>query len=656
MFKKLKLILFLFISFFSVSISAQVDEYIKAENNRIINANNIEKEIQKFINDNFYEYSLPQEVINDIREHINDENEFSNSNLEKALYNAKYTELRKLFFNKFPNKQKEFIANTIPSTLRQQCVNGDFESGTAGYTFWTDSHPNTGGGNNNYPFFLSCATPTSLSATNVMLPVVNDFNARVTYIDNTSPGFLAFDPSLFALGVNVPTLNTNSSNKCIKLNNEEGLGSSDLTTMSRSFPSMNESNLDFNFSIVMNNRISHGQSIQPYFRARLYDQNNNIVDEFCIVADPENCLFNVLSVDSTRRMLYTGWICGRLNASSILNQPGRVEFSVSDCAPSAHFGTVYIDNICGTTCSTLDLGAINLLPTNVNCVDVVGNTPFDVCGTYQTPLNATLNTLTLSITQNGTTVATINTPSQLTASTFCFSVTPSMFGLNASGDFEFDVNATFNVNCPAGTFNYNISDNSANTGPDVTYIACCLPTLVLISPADDTNNLAPISNCKQERSDWIKASNVISFGNSVIGNGIVYHAENFVELNPGFEAVYSSQFAAYPEGCSGNYVYRQENISNTQNSALNDEANLIKVMKGFLMYPNPSAESIEITMNNTLIKDISIISIDGKVVFDKKINKSNKAQINVSNYANGIYMVNVTSIEGILYSEKLIKN
>ena len=653
--KKIYKVFLLFILFFSVSISAQSnDQYIESENNRIKNVNKTEIEIEKFITKNLYNYKLSEEAINSIKTHLNDDEEFSETNLEKVIINTKVIELRKLFFIKFPDKKNDFIANKIPPTLRQQCVNGDFENGTASYTFWSDLHPEPASGS---AFFLSCITPTALSATNVMTPIVNDFNSRVTLIDNTSPGFLNYDPSLTPFGINVPTLCSNGGSKCIKLNNEEGLGSSDLTTMSRDFPSINEANLDFNFSIIMNNRIAHGQPIQPYFRARLYDQNNVIVDEFCIVADPNNCLFNVLPVDSDRRMLYTGWLCGRLNASSILNQPGRLEFSVSDCQPSAHFGTVYIDNICGSTCSTLDIGAINLLPTNINCPDVIANLPFDVCGTYETPVNATLGTLTLAIIQNGVVLGTLITPTQLTANSFCFTVTPSMFGSNPTGDFEFDANATFNVNCPAGIFNYNVSDHSANPGPDVTFNNCCLPTLTLVSPNNNHNNLAPYAICQRERSDWIKATNYVSFGNNDIGNGIVYHAENYIELNPGFEAVFGSQFAAYPEGCSGNYVYRNGNdVANT--TSLNDENEplLVRIDKGFLMYPNPSNSTIEIMMNDASIKNISITTIDGKLVTNKSFSNNSKANIDVSNYANGIYMVNVTSNEGILYSEKLIKN
>lgn len=658
--KVLKIVFCCCLFLYSASISAQINDYLDSENKRISQAQQTEIEIQKFIDANFNKYKLSQSASDEVLQHLTDDGEFTPEQVEKAKVNAKYIELRKLFFLRNPERKGDYIANTIPSSIRQQCVNGDFESGTAGYSFWTDSHPSNNNNNNNYPFFLSCATPTALTASNGMTPAVNNFNARVTYIDDTSAGYLAFDPALAALGVNIPTLSANGGNKCIKLNNEEGLGSSDLTTMSHNFSSINEETIDFNFSIVMNNKIAHGQPIQPYFRARLYDEFNNIVDEFCIVADPDNCLFTVLPVDNTRRMLYTGWICGRLNSASILNKPGRVEFSVSDCAPSAHFGTVYIDNICGMTCSTLDLGAVNLLPTNINCPDIIGNTPFEVCGTYQAPANSTLSTITLDITQGGVVIGTINTPSQLSSSSFCFTVFPNMFGSDPMGDFEFQINATFGVNCAAGTFDYEISDNSANAGPDVTFVDCCEPTLTLTSPTDDHNNLAPMNICQRERSNWIKASNLISFGNNALANGVVYHAENYVELNPGFEAVEGSQFAAYPEGCSGGYIYRDSinNIpSTTYQMPIEDEmVNLTKLLNGFAIIPNPSNSLIDVVMDGGLLNNVSITTIDGKTVFEKNYEATENAKIDVTRYPNGIYIINVTTNDGQQLTEKLIKN
>lgn len=653
--KIVKLLLFCFIWLSSITSFAQVEDYLKLEQNRITKAQNIEKEVQAFIVKNIGKYKLTNEIEIETIQHLNDEiEELSIKEIEVAIEKAKVVELRKLFFKTFPEKKKEYIANPISSSIRQSCVNGDFEDGTASYSFWSDAHPQPASGSS---FFQSCGTPTVVTGTNVVTPSVNNFNSTITLIDNTAPNYQQFDPVLASFGQNIPTLNTNSGSKCIKLNNTQGYGSSDLTTMSRYMPSINQPTIDFNFSLVMDNKVAHGQDIQPYFRVRVLDQNNNVVDQICIIADPENCLFNRINVSNSRRILYTGWVCARLNVQDILNQPGTIEFSVSDCQPSQHFGTVYIDNLCGFVCATPQLGALSLDPTNINCPNATPEVPVNVCGTYQPPVNATLNTLSLNIIQNGNTITTINAPTQLTSDTFCFSFLPSAFGANPSGSFEFEVNATFNVACPAGTYIYDMTDNSANVGPDVTFIDCCLPTLILIAPADNVTNLDATTATQKERSDWIKATNIVEVGDAVFQNGVVYHAGNYVELNPGFEAVTGSQFSAYIEGCSSNYIYRNSdtNSSSTEEGLL-EELNVTKLNIEFLIVPNPSSSSIELIMKGNQFRSISITTIDGKMVFDQNIELTDKARVDVSRYANGVYIVNLLTDDGDVYSKKLIKN
>lgn len=655
MLRTIKIVLIYSILLFAFSASAQLNEYIESENNRVLVSNQTEIEIENFIKANFSSYKLSKENTDELIEHLMHEEKFTQLELEAAMINAKKHELRKLFFVRNPEKKNSYISTPIPTSIAQTCVNGDFETGTVGYSFWSDNHAQPQSG---VDFFESCATPTALTATNVINPTTNNFNSRATVINSTAANYQQFDPVLTNFNVNMPTLNTNGGTQCIKLNNTGGFGSSDQTTVSRYFPVINQSTIDFNFSLIMDNKPQHGQDIQPFFRARVRDQNGNIVDEICIIANPDNCLFNVISVNEERRVLYTGWICARLNVGEILNQPGTIEFTVSDCQPSAHFGTVYIDNICGFVCATPQLGALNIDPTHFNCPDVINNVPMEVCGTYESPVNATLSTITLDIVQNGTVIGTVTVPSQLTANSFCFTVLPSMFGANPSGEFEFQVHANFNVNCPAGLFIYEISDNSSGIGPDVTFIDCCVPTLVLTSPSDDHNNLAPVAICQRERSDWIKASNVISFGNNTLANGVVYHAENFVELNPGFEAVEGSQFAAYPEGCSGNYVYREDEqeINPIQASPNIDAINLIKKLKGFAIIPNPSSDFIEIVTKGKVFTKLTITSIDGKVVFEQSSDATDKMKVQISNYEKGVYIITIDTDDGESMSEKLIKN
>lgn len=636
----------------SNSIFAQLQEYIENENNRILKAQQTEIEIERFINSNFKNYKLAKEITEELKEHLREEEEFSDEEFEIALINAKRHELRKLFFKQNPDYKEYYSAQAMPQSIAQDCVNGDFESGVAGYSFWSDNYAQPASGED---FFQSCSTVTERTASNVMTASTNNFGSRVNLINSAASGYQVNDPVLASFGVNVPTLNSNGGTRCIKLNNTGGYGSSDLTTLSRNFTTINQSTIDFNFSLIMDNKPEHGQEIQPFFRARVYDQFDNIVDEICIIANPDNCLFNIIYINSERRMLYTGWICARLNVESILNQPGRIEFTISDCQPSRHFGTVYIDNICGLTCAVPQLGALSLEPTNIVCPDLSDETPMSVCGTYQSPVNATLSTLVLYILQNDEIIGTINSPTLLTANTFCFTVLPSQFGVDPFGDYEFQVDATFNVVCPAGNFVYDITDYSANVGPDVTFVDCCKPTLTLTSPVDNVSNLDANIETQKERSDWIRATNIVEVGNNDFQDGVVYHSGNFVELNPGFEAVSGSQFAAYIEGCSDNYVYRYQNPNTSKTEPKEEEINLIRLGSGFKIVPNPSTGMFEIIMKDNTFKHYQITTIDGKVVQESSIQVTDKHQFDITRFSNGIYIINVVSENGEIQSQKLIK-
>lgn len=78
--------------------------------------------------------------------------------------------------------------------------------------------------------------------------------------------------------------------------------------------------------------------------------------------------------------------------------------------------------------------------------------------------------------------------------------------------------------------------------------------------------------------------------------------------------------------------------------------------KGFSLeiYPNPSSDKIKI-QNTSEIKEITITSIDGKIL--RTIFSSQKEQtIDISNLSNGIYFLNITSVNGDVIAKKIIKN
>jgi hypothetical protein len=223
----------------------------------------------------------------------------------------------------------------------------------------------------------------------------------------------------------------------------------------------------------------------------------------------------------------------------------------------------------------------------------------------------------------------------------------------------------------AGNFTYTFTPNSGQVinypvpipvtilpyGP-----SCCIPNLTLVAPNDNINNLTmPMTVRHREASDWIKANNTIGVGDNSYLNLAVYNAGNFIELNSGFEAVYGSQFLAFQGSCNSNYIQPSKIAS--QNNPMNVGSKDIVgylTAKGnsneILITPNPSSKTIEILMSDTKFNKISITTIDGKNVYERNIENTHSYKMEISEYANGIYIVNVTSVYGQTFTKKLIKN
>ena len=457
----------------------------------------------------------------------------------------------------------------------------------------------------------------------------------------------ANEPLLASLGVtSVSTVNTGT--RAIKLNaspvanDSDDNGVTNITTMSKVFTAT-ASAVDFSFSLIVKDG-GHSPAEQPFFRVRLYDSAGTPINtnQICIQTDPDNCIFSQLAT-STDPVLYTGWQCARINIpSEYINQTVRLEFVMADCGGTAHNGTVYIDDICTTNCSNPAFGSIQLNPVNQNCPA----SAFTVCGTYLAPPNSTYSSMSLEITQNGSTVSTITTPSSLTSGTFCFTVNPSAFGLNPTGNYGFEVNAVFSINCSPTPYPLIIFD----TTDGVSFNNCCIPNLVItISPTTTDLKEAQIS---------IMATNTIN--NSITA---LYHAGTTVVLKPGFKALTGSKFRGYIEECGEGFEFRPAATAEEEaariNMALIDDQKIMEAQQrksaDKLLYPNPASEMVTVMAGKAIV-NITVTALDGTTVFNKDISDGSiSCDINVKAFKKGFYIVNIACQDGSIRSEKLIK-
>ena len=95
--------------------------------------------------------------------------------------------------------------------------------------------------------------------------------------------------------------------------------------------------------------------------------------------------------------------------------------------------------------------------------------------------------------------------------------------------------------------------------------------------------------------------------------------------------------------------YGGNRIRKITNVVLNTE-NFYTNNLGFNLYPNPANNILNIEMDS-LVKSIEVYSLQGQ-----KVLSATEKQINVSNLANGIYMVRVEDESGAVATQKIIKN
>ena len=149
-----------------------------------------------------------------------------------------------------------------------------------------------------------------------------------------------------------------------------------------------------------------------------------------------------------------------------------------------------------------------------------------------------------------------------------------------------------------------------------------------------------------------QASNSIRASNRILGNGSeggvgIYHAGNTIVLRPGFHSMRGSRFRAYIQNCPSDFVGREASPEPVKDNGKEEKISL---------FPNPSSTSVTIMLNSSLMQHISIVSMDGRIMLDKKIKEAEKYDVAVNDYKEGVYLVTVTTVDGKIFKSKLVKN
>ena len=90
-----------------------------------------------------------------------------------------------------------------------------------------------------------------------------------------------------------------------------------------------------------------------------------------------------------------------------------------------------------------------------------------------------------------------------------------------------------------------------------------------------------------------------------------------------------------------------------ENNELSTPENQISQLQ---LFPNPTENTINLKLSNQKIQEIVIYDLQGRVIFQEHTDgNSNNSQIDVSDFSNGVYIVQVMSTHGNVSSSKFIK-
>lgn len=458
------------------------------------------------------------------------------------------------------NKKKQFLATLTPVHL---CSNNNFEE------FQNSSNINV---LKNFLYTVEdpqnptqCSTPISIANQEIAQydPSQNSLMASTvisTYVDEFIGNINAFDQ--FALKINYKDSNSTSG-----------------VVQAKRFKTNNESKVIFNYKTVLQSISINGhENEQPFFKARIINKNGIVVNEFCVIGDPTNCIFTQSpSTNAGSIILYTkNWQAGSLDISSIPNnEEFTIEFTAARCGLGGHFGYAYIDDLCLNKSNENLQGSIELNSLYKICPEL----PIDVCGSFTIPnsgsIAANVASISLNVYDNTNNIiySTSTTSSlDLVSKTFCFKLTAANLGNITTGNFNVGVTINYSIsqtNCSGTNFNTAIDDD-ANPGWDISFLNCNVncnfPIQSGVLKACDSNG------------DGKEFFNLLLVNSQIIGSQTGLVLSYYTNYNDAFNNVNPIlNFLNY------------ESFSGTIYSRITKDATCFKIISFQLVVKNPSA-------------------------------------------------------------------
>lgn len=139
------------------------------------------------------------------------------------------------------------------------------------------------------------------------------------------------------------------------------------------------------------------------------------------------------------------------------------------------------------------------------------------------------------------------------------------------------------------------------------------------------------------------------------GDNINMRAENFIVLKPNTHIKANALFHAKIEECPGGTVISPRPVTTSVEDTARP-ASVNTIASVFSIYPNPASSNLNI-VSTSGIQSVLVTSLDGKVMLNRSYaDVPSTADLDISSYAQGYYLVSITTKTGEVHTQKLIKN
>ncbi len=167
----------------------------------------------------------------------------------------------------------------------------------------------------------------------------------------------------------------------------------------------------------------------------------------------------------------------------------------------------------------------------------------------------------------------------------------------------------------------------------------CPTDLTLSTP--ETNNAIVYKT-----ENWIKANS----NYEVDGKNVTMKAGDSIVFEPNTHLKAGSVVTALIEVCSATSKMSTTVKGEEQ---YKEETSLDNTIR---LFPNPVTDRLTIASHLETVKNITITALDGKIIYSNPEVNATKLELDIANYQNGIYLVAITTSNGITTIKKMIKN